>query len=93
MFRSGNDDRTRLSDSRPPAEPLTAGQPTERLLPALAEDPAQLHLRPLTRLSTLYSIASCTSKHEPAVRTPALTDGTLIDVRSAARRDAPAPGA
>jgi hypothetical protein len=37
----------------------------------------------LTRLSTLYSIASCTSKHEPAVRPPALTDGTLIDVRSA----------
>jgi hypothetical protein len=38
----------------------------------------------LARLSTLYSIASCTSKHEPAVRAPVLTDGTLIDVRSAA---------
>lgn len=46
----------------------------------------------LTRLSTLYSIASCASKHEPAVRTPALTDGTLIDVRSAATEETTAQG-
>jgi hypothetical protein len=33
-----------------PAEPLTSGQPTERLPHPLAEDPAQLHLRPQATL-------------------------------------------
>src|SRR5674476_724230 len=38
-----------------PVEPLTSGQPTERLPHPLAEDPAQLHLRPLFLVLVLWS--------------------------------------